>query len=189
MPPWHGTAVYMSAANLVRAGSEIFASCSAPCADVPGVSKGTRASPASVFPSAAEFLSLTLSAPGSSETQKLGGSLELPSLDIPQHPQKRTQRIQRSARTPVFWEKLLITHIISATTDQWHNLITLWCTFNQDYLKLCLHVSFPVLSHTMLFHTYFCAALQHRSGMFYVHFIVCRLYRRWSCKVITAAHH
>lgn len=189
MSPWCGTAVYMSAANLVCAGSGIFASHSAPSADVPSISKGTTASPLSVFPSAAEFLSLTLSAPASSGTQELGSDLELPRLDIPQHPQKCTQRIQHPAWTPVFWEKLLITNIITATTDQQHDPITLWCTFNQDYLMLSLCVSLPVLSRTMLFHTYFCAALQHRSGMFYLHFIMCHLYRRCSCKVITAAHH
>lgn len=149
MPPWCGIAVYTSAANLVRAGSGIFASCSAPRAQ-----SQQRDDSLACPPSAAEFLSLSLSAPGSSGTQELGGDLELPSLDISQHSQKCTQRIQHSAQTPAFWEKLLITNIITATTDQRHDLITLRCTFNKDYLKLSLCTSFPVLSRAMLFHTF-----------------------------------
>lgn len=170
MPPWCGIAVYTSAANLVRAGSGIFAPCSAPRAQ--SQQRDDSLACQRVPPSAAEFLSLNLSAPGSSGTQELGGDLELPSLDISQHSQKCTQRIQHSAQTPAFWEKLLITNIITATTDQRHDLITLRCTFNKDYLKLSLCTSFPVLSRAIAI-PHFCAALQRIRRVCFIFTLSC----------------
>lgn len=146
--------------------------CTVLCSTCPESAKGRQPRLPACPPSAAEFLSLNLSAPGSSGTQELGGDLELPSLDISQHSQKCTQRIQHSAQTPAFWEKLLITNIITATTDQRHDLITLRCTFNKDYLKLSLCTSFPVLSRAIAI-PHFCAALQRIRRVCFIFTLSC----------------
>lgn len=101
-------------------------------------------------------------APGSSGTPALGSNLELPCLQTAQHPEKHPQRGERTtvSTNTRLWSKAAYCKYHYNNTNQQHNLITPWCTFNQDYLILHLCASFPLLSRTGLFHIYFCAVLQ-----------------------------
>lgn len=139
-------------------GSETFGSCSSPCAEEPRVSKGLAASSATSSSSAVQLPSLTwLLAP-------LGHQNWEATLSCPVHTHHSTRR-NTPERTALctntrLQSKAAYSKYHYNNTNQQHNLITPWCTFNQDYLILHLCASFPLLSRTRLLHIYFYAVLQ-----------------------------
>ena len=162
MPPRRGTAVHMAAANLLREGSAIFAECSVCRRAQSQQSNNSLTSPHVPLCSGVSeprfVCSLFFWDPRTARQPWVAQCRHTPAPS-----EKHPENTARCTNTSL-WEKLLITNTITATTDQKHDLIPLWCASNQDYLKLCLCVSFPIPSHTMLFHTYFCAAVNTKVG-------------------------
>lgn len=75
-------------------------------------------------------------------------------------------------------------------TNQQHNLITPWCTFNQDYLILHLCARFPLLSCKRLIDIYFYAVLQQIGWLcfaFLYHVPPLQVLQMWSDNSCTSA--
>lgn len=136
--------------------SGTFGSCPAPCADEPGVSKGPTASSATSSSSAVELPSLTWVLWDTRTVQQPWAALFTHSTAPTETPPENTALCRNTS----LLSKAAYYKCHYNNTNQQHNLITPWCTFNQDYLILHLCASFPLLSRTRLFHIYFYAVLQ-----------------------------